>query len=988
MIYKLSEQYIKNGKEFLAWAYWNLDLYADLLKAEYGGINFDLDQRVFLRVVGRFYSTYGCFPRGWSKCVTGDTLLFTDKGIKEIGEYFDYQNDGIETYYPANINMINRNGKLEKTSAGIYNGYMDTKKIITEEGYSIESTLNHPLLTMTSDGNIEWKKTKDFVIGDYLIINRKNDIWGNNLNINVNENLNLWFNSLSKQSNSHLKKRIMPIEINSDISLLFGYLIGDGCLTRDNIILFSNKDEDIINNYKNIMKNEFNASVTKKSGDNVDFLTSDKYLRKYFELLGLKQTDAFGKEIPKCIMESTKNIMSYFLRGLFDTDGTVDNRCVSLCTVSEKMAKQIQVSLLNYGIISRLTKKYNKDGKFHYLIFIYGENIDKFKKEIGFGCKVKSDKLELLHSNKKRNTNKDIIPYQLNKINDMVKNTRLYKCPIKDTLGHVLKGNNELTYQKLKELFKFNNIEKLDNYEYFKDLDNKNYFFSKILNIEDSKNHVYDIEMPETHSFIGNGIVNHNTFLEILAMYLVASITPNITLSITAQTKENSVELLESKHNEIIKFYPLLAKEISEKPSFSKNDGEVKFISGAVIDTLANSQTSKGQRRNRIQIEESALLNDELFQDALKPIVNQSRITSGKLAVVNPYELNNQINFFTTTGFRGSTEFQRNLTMIKEMADCKGSFVFGADWRLAEHFGRGLTKSQILAEKENTSPIFFAQNYEQKWVGAVNGALVDINKLLNLRNLTIPEFKSDKKSEYYMAVDVARSEDTSNNQSSVVILKVLRDKNGRVKEILIPNLINISNDLTFFAQSIEIKRIAKKYSPKICVIDSNGVGKGLLDELIKEAYDPITNEYLGCWGTVNNPDIIPDLSNHERILFDLKPQSANTQVIVCFMDMVDSGKLRLLEKKKDSDFDLDDFKNSSEKMNSYIQTDFLIEEISNLKLKELPNRNLKVEQNIKKINKDRYSALAYGLWYIKTYEDNSISDSDEFKDLEGYFGFF
>ena len=44
----------------------------------------------------------------------------------------------------------------------------------------------------------------------------------------------------------------------------------------------------------------------------------------------------------------------------------------------------------------------------------------------------------------------------------------------------------------------------------------------------------------------------------------------------------------------------------------SKDSIEITFTSGAVITNLANSQSSKGLRRHRINIEEAALLNDEL----------------------------------------------------------------------------------------------------------------------------------------------------------------------------------------------------------------------------------------------------------------------------------------------------------------------------------------------------------------------------------------
>ncbi|MFP5304081.1 hypothetical protein R2R70_23155, partial [Cobetia sp. SIMBA_158] len=77
---------------------------------------------------------------------------------------------------------------------------------------------------------------------------------------------------------------------------------------------------------------------------------------------------------------------------------------------------------------------------------------------------------------------------------------------------------------------------------------------------------------------------------------------------------------------------------------FTKDSVEVNFSSGGTYSVLANAQSTKGQRRRRLNVEESALLNNELFKDVLEPVVNVPRRTIGKLATVNPYELNGMIN--------------------------------------------------------------------------------------------------------------------------------------------------------------------------------------------------------------------------------------------------------------------------------------------------------------------------------------------------------
>jgi ribonucleoside-diphosphate reductase alpha chain len=464
------------------------------------------------------------------------------------------------------------------------------------------------------------------------------------------------------------------------------------------------------------------------------------------------------------------------------------------------------------------------------------------------------------------------------------------------------------------------------------------------------------------------------TLKEVMVLYHTAIFYPDIELSMTAQTRENASKLVEEKHRELLRFYPLLKDEIV-KEMFTKDMVDVRFTSGGIINILANHQSTKGARRKRLMVEESNLLNDELFQDVLEPVVNIPRRTIGRLATVNPEELNGQICFLTTSGFRGSSEFVRNIKMVDEMADLKGKIVLGSSWQLACYMGRGETKSQILAKKDSLSPIFFAQNYCSQWVGNTDNQLVDINRLMSVRVLRNAELKGDGISEYFMGVDVARSADKSNNQTSVAIAKIKRHKNGRIKNIDLVNLVNISNTLNFNAQAVEVKKLQKLYNVKVLTIDTNGLGAGLLDKLLEENTDPVTGDILPCFDTINTEQE-PEYDNAERVVFDLKPQSANSDIIISFIDSIEGGKLRLLEKKSHSDFDMTDNNLTLTKL-PYINTDFLIEEIANLKMKQLSSGKYSVESVVKRLNKDRYSALAYVVWYISKFEDVIQNNNDD-----------
>lgn len=976
------ENNIDKYVEFISWARWHPDLFLDLIKPKKGGINLHSDQRTFMRVAVRFASIYGVYPRGWGKCVAGDTILFTNEGMKEIGSFLGYMKPESDYYTSPDISLLNRYGQLEEVSTGVANGLKNTKKIKTEEGYEIQASTNHPLLIMNKDGNIEWVDTNDIEVGDYIVINRNNDTWGKNVDLKFD--MDIFMDNLSNSSKSKIIKSNTPKALTEEMALILGYLVGDGTMTQDNFIVFTTKDMDILHNYKTFIENEIKLDVRQRS--DIDFVVNGQYFREYLNQLGLKKVNAFEKEIPEIIMESPKNIVSAFVKGLFDTDGGISGSYVEFCTASEKLSKQLQTVLLNFGIISTRSKKYNKKYKTNsFIIKIYGKNTDIFRDKIGFSCERKQQQLIEICS-VKRNPNKDIIPYQKETIKRYYEDIKQYNKGLYDKVYHIIKGNNELTYKKLNELLELNDTNNSNEYEILKEVYDYNYFYSKVSSVEDGEEYVYDLSLWETHSFVSNGFISHNTFNEVIVMYILCVLFPGMEFALTAQTKENAAELLKDKHSDIIKKYPWFKNEVVDT-RFSKSDAEIKFANDSRIDILANNQSSKGQRRNSIMIEESALLDDFTFQDALFPIVEHGRLTVGEKGMNNPEELSQKVSFFTTAGFRGSSEFERSIRMKDGMINLNGEMVLGSDWHLGCWYGRGSTKKQILKKKKDMSPIAFAQNYESKWSGAAGDALVDIKKLLNLRTLTNPEVKGDGKSEYYISMDVARSNNKSNNQSSIVVLKVLRDKqSSRIERIQLVNLIFVPTFLNFTAQAIELKRIKYRYDAKMVIFDQNGLGAGMKDELLKPHIDPITNEAYPCWDTINTDDKPDDINNSEKCLFAISSQGINSDIIVNFMDCVEGGKLEILI-KQNGHYDLNDKDYIANVLAPMSQTDLFIEEISNLQIVHMNTGKLNVKQLTRRVDKDRFSATSYGLYYIMKYENNIKKDVEPF-DINAIFATF
>ena len=473
------------------------------------------------------------------------------------------------------------------------------------------------------------------------------------------------------------------------------------------------------------------------------------------------------------------------------------------------------------------------------------------------------------------------------------------------------------------------------------------------------------------------------TMLALMYAFHQCIFYPNVQIALTAQTRENSAKLIKDKYDELLRAFPLLKDEIYNF-KFSKDTVEVEFHNGSRITNIANNQSSKGAHVQRGIVDEDNLTDEEIYLDVLEPIFTTvPRRTVGHEGCIDPFELNGSISQLTSAGFRGSSAFYRCLKHLDNMINLKGEMCLGASWELPNFYGRGSTKADILKKQDENNAVSFDMNYRAVWTGTSDGALVSMARLLSCRTLTEPELSGNRDEEYVFAVDVARSDNDNNNQTSIAILKIKRKKNGRIKEVQLPNLVTITGTLNFSAQAIEIKRLAKLYNPIAIVVDDNGLGKGTVDELLKEQIDPLTGESLGCYDTIND-ERVPEVIGAPKIVFCYLAQKYDNKSISNFISYVETGKLRLLEKKETTTYNARE-ENLRANLLPFIQTDFFMEEVSNLKLKHLNNGGLSIERVVKKMNKDRFSAVQYGLWYVSEFLDNVVEKpSDDLQELAKY----
>ena len=193
----------------------------------------------------------------------------------------------------------------------------------------------------------------------------------------------------------------VPEEVDPDLGAFVGYLIGDGHISRVKRNLgITTADVECLEHFAGLANALFGlrASVKWDDGRYRVLLHSENLADFLVEAVGLTHgPSAREKKIPDVVLRSPKEVVAPFLRALFDCGGYAGKQGVILSTSSETMSEQVQLLLLNFGILSR--RRPQKDGCWH--VDVQGASAARFLSEIGFGLSRKQQALtDYVHDRK------------------------------------------------------------------------------------------------------------------------------------------------------------------------------------------------------------------------------------------------------------------------------------------------------------------------------------------------------------------------------------------------------------------------------------------------------------------------------------------------------------------------------------------------------------------------------------------------------------
>lgn len=474
------------------------------------------------------------------------------------------------------------------------------------------------------------------------------------------------------------------------------------------------------------------------------------------------------------------------------------------------------------------------------------------------------------------------------------------------------------------------------------------------------------------------------SFLAVLILMTRAILYPGAKLFVTSGGKEQSSGILKEKVEEICQLVPGFAHEIDRSRGKSiegKDYCKYIFRNKSYIDNLSASEKSRGKRRHGGLMEECVGIDGTILNEVIIPVMNISRRLPNN-TTIDEEVLNKSQIYVTTAGWKGSFAYDKLIQfLIGEVTQPEKYNIMGGTYLVPVLAGlqdKNFIRDLKLDGTFNQSS--FDREYRSIWSGTIEDAFFSSEMFDKNRILRQPEYsysgRSLKSAQYILSVDVGRK----GCQSVICVFKVTPQQMGTS----IKTLVNMAtlNDEHFEDQAIKLKRMFYEYRASRIVIDGNGLGIGLIDYMIKTQIDPDTNETLYDFGIYNDDEgyykKYQTINCEYDAIYIIKANAPiNTEAHANVQTQLSSGKVKFLIDERTAQIKLlgteKGKKMSAEERANYLYpftlTSILKEEMLNLR-EENEGQNIILKQANRGIRKDKFSALEYGLYYIKQEEDN------------------
>ncbi|HTT54185.1 MAG TPA: adenosylcobalamin-dependent ribonucleoside-diphosphate reductase [Streptosporangiaceae bacterium] len=431
-------------------------------------------------------------------CLTGGTLIATDRGLVRLAELGDPYGD---QWQDLDLLVSTDEGPRRATKFFV-NGEEPTRAIRTEAGYRIQGTLTHRVKVVDAQsGAWVWKRLANLVAGDLLPMQ---------LGALPGEPRHVPLPVLDQAYYAGDRHLQVPGEVTADLAELVGYFMGDGSLHAKGVRLrVADSDLDVAARLGVLSKDLFGLSpvVTQREGYHEVTLQSVR-LARWWQAAGFAKTlpepahvsKGWVPRIPSAILEANDPaVYGAFLRGLFEADGTVQDGVPSISTAHDSFAGEVRALALALGLAT--TTRATASGWGGDIQQVRLRNVDhalNFDEMVGFIGQRKSAQMVFLEPERPAKTDCVFLPREI----------WLTLAPA----GH--RAHDAV----LRSIRKTGGVARVLARQLFDEtLDARlgaalGYLFERVASNNDGGvQPTYDLSVPDNVTYVANGMVSHNT---------------------------------------------------------------------------------------------------------------------------------------------------------------------------------------------------------------------------------------------------------------------------------------------------------------------------------------------------------------------------------------------------------------------------------------------------------------------------------------------
>jgi adenosylcobalamin-dependent ribonucleoside-diphosphate reductase len=442
-----------------------------------------------------------------SKCVTGETLVASSEGLIRIGSL--YQGEAEDTFREERLVISSLDGD-RKTDAFYYGGTRPVRRITLRSGQRITGTLPHRLLVAGS-GGLAWKTLAEIEEGDAVAIQYGAERWASTPQ-------SLREITVSAPYGNQKDVRL-PSEMSTELAFLLGAYASEGHTTRSNwTITITSSVPEVLERVREAWSTAFGlrARITAEPGKCAGVVVSSKAVVEFMSALGCG-TRSSDKRIPDTVLRSPREMVLAFLQGLaldaYVTAGGYSKWAI--CLDSAQLLDDLQAVMTNLGVLhSRITKHNKEYDKTYDEVYAAGLQGQLMASLVPFLEPDKAARAAEYLRRDCRSGTADVVPGITGReLFEMIPLSR-------HGADHERSWRNRFTFLRdprtqqvtRRTLERVSTLPGVELPAWLRQVIEGNLHFSPVASVTDAGDaEVFDLSVPETHAFVANGIVNHNT---------------------------------------------------------------------------------------------------------------------------------------------------------------------------------------------------------------------------------------------------------------------------------------------------------------------------------------------------------------------------------------------------------------------------------------------------------------------------------------------